>query len=348
VPVITEPHEFLTDDLFVDLRPSTGRALYLKCEGFNFAGSIKLKAAAEMIAGLERDNRIEPDTVLIESTSGNMGIALSMIAASKGLRLICVIDPRCNRAARRVMEAFGADVRMVDQPDPTGGGYLASRLTYVRTLCDDNPNYLWLNQYASPGNWGAHYRTTAPAIARAFPHLDVLFIGAGTAGTLMGCARYFRDRPRPPLLVAVDTVGSVTFGGPSAPRFIPGLGASVPPPQLDPRYIDDVVVVPEGHSVAACRDLAARGFLLGGSSGTVVHGALSWLASNDPAERLTSVAIAPDLGDRYLESVYDDGWVRDTYLPGEAAAALDPGRRLVTEAAALDRGRRLVSEAVPG
>jgi cysteine synthase A len=165
-------------------------------------------------------------------------------------------------------------------------------------------------------------RTTAPAIAREFPQLDVLFVGAGTTGTLMGCARYFQQRNeqghRPVHVVAVDAVGSVTFGTEAAPRMIPGLGTSVRPAQLDESFIDEVIHVEEEDTVRACRRMARNGFLFGGSTGTVVSGAMSWLAAND-APGLTAVAIAPDLGERYIDTIYDDGWVTEALGAGVLA-----------------------------
>jgi cysteine synthase len=122
---------------------------------------------------------------------------------------------------------------------------------------------VWLNQYTNPGNWQAHYRTTAPAIARQFPQLDVLFVGAGTTGTLMGCARYFREWHRPVRIVAVDSVGSVAFGGAPGRRMIPGLGAGIRPPLLDESYVDEVIRVEEADTIRACHRLARHGFLAG-------------------------------------------------------------------------------------
>src|SRR5262249_5591006 len=152
-------------------------------------------------------------SVLVESSSGNLGVALSMIAASKGYRFVCVTDSRCNLSTRLLMEALGGEGHLVTEPDPVSG-LLGARLSDVRALCASDERYVWLNQYANRGNWLAHYRRTAPAIARSFPELDVLFVGAGTTGTLMGCARFFREWRRPVRIVAVDSVGSVTFGGP--------------------------------------------------------------------------------------------------------------------------------------
>ncbi|MEX5295306.1 2,3-diaminopropionate biosynthesis protein SbnA [Kocuria sp. CPCC 205268] len=326
--IIKAPHLFNEQSLFVDLEGVLGRRLYLKIEGFNFAGSIKLKPAREMVERAEQEGRVGPGSVLVESSSGNLGVALSMIAASKGYSFVCVIDPRCNPATRQLMESLGAQVDLVTEPDPVDG-FLGSRLHHVQRLCASDDRYVWLNQYTSPGNWGAHYRWTAPEIDAQFPELDVLFVGAGTTGTLMGCARYFREHRPDVRIVAVDAAGSVSFGGAPATRLIPGLGMSVRPPQLDESFVDDVVLVEELDTVRACHRLAGRGFLLGGSSGTVVHGAMTWLADHH-AQDATAVAVSPDLGRPYLDTIYQPDWVLD-HFGAEALAGSDgtagPGRR---------------------
>jgi cysteine synthase A len=311
LPVISVPQAFNEDELYVDLRSITGHSLFLKCEGFNFAGSIKLKAATEMVEAADRDGVLSPDSILVESSSGNLGVALSMIAASNGYRFLCVTDSRCNLSTRMLMEALGSQVHIIAEPDASGG-YLGARIDYVRGLCASDDRYVWLNQYTNPGNWRSHYRTTAPEIARQFPRLDVLFVGAGTTGTLMGCARYFREWHRPVRVIAVDSVGSVTFGGPPGRRMIPGLGTSVRPPLLDESYVDEVIFVEEADTIRACHRLARRGFLFGGSTGTVVSGATGWLDRHD-ARELTAVAIAPDLGERYLDTIYHTNWLQDLY-----------------------------------
>jgi 2,3-diaminopropionate biosynthesis protein SbnA len=321
VPVITVPQAFNEDELFVDLEPIFGQSLFLKCEGFNFAGSIKLKAAAEMVEAACRTGVLRPDSVLVESSSGNLGVALSMIAASKGYRFLCVTDSRCNLSTRLLMEALGSEVHIINEPDPAGG-FLGARLDYVRALCASDDRYVWLNQYTNQSNWRAHYRTTAPAIARQFPQLDVLFIGAGTTGTLMGCARWFREWHRPVRIVAVDSFGSVIFGGRPGRRMIPGLGMTVRPPLLDNANVDDVVHVEEADTIRACHRLARRGFLFGGSTGTVVSGAMDWMSRHD-ASGLTAVAIAPDLGERYLDTIYQTNWIEAIYGKDVLSSAFD-------------------------
>jgi cysteine synthase A len=308
--VISAPQQFNANELYVDVQPIIGQSLFLKCEGFNFAGSIKLKAATEMVEAAERDGVLTPGATLVESSSGNLGVALSMIAANRGYGFLCVTDVRCNLATIQLMEALGSEVHVITEPAEEG--FLGARIAYVRGLCASDSRYVWLDQYNNPANWGAHYRTTAPEIAREFSDLDVLFVGAGSTGTLMGCARYFRDWHRRVHVVAVDTVGSVTFGGAPGPRMIPGLGTSIRPPLLDESCVDDVVLVEERDTIRMCRQLARGGFLFGGSTGTVVSGAAGWLERN-AGHGYTSVAIAPDLGERYLSTIYQDRWLADTY-----------------------------------
>ena len=182
--VISVPEAFNAEDLYVDLRPIFGHPLFLKCEGFNFAGSIKLKAATEMVEAADRDGSLTPDSILVESSSGNLGVALSMIAASKGYRFLCVTDSRCNLSTRLMMEALGSEVHVIAEPAAVGG-FLGARLDYVRALCASDDRYVWLNQYTNQGNWQAHYRTTAPAIARQFPRPA----GSPSAGTCSSARR---------------------------------------------------------------------------------------------------------------------------------------------------------------
>lgn len=322
VVLISSPLDYNTERLFVDLRSVLGHPLYLKVEGLNFAGSVKMKAAQGMVEAAERVGRLRPGSIMVESSSGNLGVALSMVAASKGYEFICVTDLRVNETTKRMMDTLGAKVHIIREPHPTGG-LLGARIAYVEALCDSDERYVWLNQYANPNNWRAHMRLTANEIIQEFPELDVLFVGAGTTGTLMGCARFFRQRTldghRPVKVVAVDAAGSVTFGGPPAPRFIPGLGTGVRPAHVDEEFIDDIVLVEEPDTVRMCRRIASRGFLFGGSTGTCVSGALTWLEANGFPD-VTAVAIAPDMGERYLDTVYHDQWVDEMIGTG----VLDP------------------------
>ncbi|MFD9736374.1 2,3-diaminopropionate biosynthesis protein SbnA [Umezawaea sp. NPDC059074] len=332
MPVISTPQEFNVDDLYVDLRTLSGHPLFLKCEGFNFAGSIKLKAATEMVATAVRTGQLRPGDTLVESSSGNLGVALSLVAASQGYGFLCVTDTRCTLAARQLMQSLGTQVHVVTEPHPEEG-LLGARIRFVERMRRER-GYVWLNQYANPGNAMAHYLTTGPEILKSFPEVEVLFIGAGSTGTLMGCSRYFRENRPSVRIVAIDSVGSVTFGTPALPRMLPGLGTSVRPPLLDESVVDEVVHVAEIDTVRACRMLVRHGFLFGGSTGTVISGAMDWLARNAPADDLSAVAISPDLGDRYLDTIYHDQWIADIY---GAEVLAENGSRLSAPPAATSR-----------
>ncbi|MGB3438461.1 MAG: 2,3-diaminopropionate biosynthesis protein SbnA [Actinophytocola sp.] len=319
---VRRPYDLNADDVYVDLGEVLDRPVIVKCESFNFAGSVKLKAAVSMVTAAEADGRLRPDSVIVESSSGNLGVALSVVAASRGYGFVCVTDPRSSVQNRRQIEALGGQVIVVTEPDGDHG-FLGSRLRRVRHLCENNPDYVWLNQYANEHNWRAHYTTTAPEIVRRVPGLDVLFVGAGTTGTLTGCARYLRDIGHPAQVIAVDSIGSVTFGGLPSPRYIPGLGTGKRPEIVDESVIDDIVMVAELDTIRMCRTLAGAGFLFGGSTSTVLVGAQRWLAANGgPAT--CAVAISPDLGERYLDTIYNDMWVAE-HFGAEFLASLRPG-----------------------
>lgn len=311
--IITRPEQFNVGDLFIDVSTLVDGCLLLKCEGMNFAGSIKLKTAIALIEHGERTGALLPGSTLIESSSGNLGIAMSMVAAARGYPFICVTDTRCNDSTLRLMRAYGARVEIVSVADPVTG-LLGARLDRVRALLVEESDRVWLNQYKSPANPDAHARTTAAEILGAFERVDVLFVGVGTSGTAMGSAKRFRESSPDTTIVAVDSVGSVSFGGPSLPRHIPGLGAGVVPPQLSLDVFDELVSVEEEDTLRMCGELVARGFLFGGSTGTVLAAARDWYRRNPERSGELAVAIGPDLGERYLESVYDERW-REQHYP---------------------------------
>jgi 2,3-diaminopropionate biosynthesis protein SbnA len=314
--------EQIRSDLFIVVEDVIRSPIHVKCEGLNVAGSIKLKPAVRMIEDLKRSGWLTSDSILVESSSGNLGIALSMIAAANGYRFICVTDPNATRSSLNTMRAMGTEVIVVTDRD-ANQGYLGTRIALIKSMCARDPRMIWINQYANEGNWRAHYDTTAPEILRRFPKVDWLFIGAGTTGTLMGCARYFRQASPTTRIVAVDAEGSVTFGAAAAPRLIPGLGTSSRPPILDARLISDMVQVSEPETIAMCRALARHGLLLGGSTGTVMAGIVHF------ADRIGAtdivVTISPDFGANYLDTIFDDAWVA-RHFPGFFAEWQNPSR----------------------
>ena len=304
-------YEIVQDDIFLHLGGAVRHIdLYLKMEGLNPAGSIKLKTASSMVEDAERRGLLRPGSGIIESSSGSLGVALAMICAAKGFRFLCVTDPNTPQQSVDIMRALGAEVVEVDSRDQSGG-YLGSRIAYIRERLTLSRDLVWLNQYANPANSAVHARCTAAAITAEFPRVDYLFVGTGTSGTLMGCIDHFRSASPETRIVAVDSAGSVNFDT-AGPRYIPGIGASRRPELFRPELVDDVELVAEADTVRTCRWLAQQhGLYAGGSTGSVVWAALR--RAPEMSERSCVVAVSPDLGDRYTRTIYDDGWVTGVF-----------------------------------
>ncbi|MFF6872424.1 2,3-diaminopropionate biosynthesis protein SbnA [Streptomyces sp. NPDC003444] len=303
--------EIVHDDVFLalpDFLP--GSDVFLKIEGLNPASSIKFKAAINLVEQAEKKGTLLPGVSrVVESSSGNLGIALSIVCAIKGYPLTVVADLNTVESAVLAMEALGAEVVIIEEPD-ANGGFLHKRLALVDDMLKADPRLVWLNQYKSRANVEAHKDTTARSIDRELGPIDYLFVGVGTSGTLMGCLEYRRENRLSHRVVGVDAEGSITFGGSSKRRYIPGLGSS----RLPEIYSDDgsfhKVLVPEDESVAQCHHVARTyGLLVGGSTGTVLAGVRRMRDEIPLGSRV--VVISPDLGDKYLSTLYSERWLND-------------------------------------
>ena len=178
--------------------------MFLKLEGFNVSGSIKVKTAIGLIEDLERRGIARPhETVFVESSSGNLGIALSLVCAVKGYKFICVTDTNCTRANIRGMELYGATVLVVNDRD-ADGGFLANQFRSIDDILQSEPNAVWLNQYDNVANKNIHAAETAKEIANEFEKLDWIFVGAGSTGTLAGISERLRQEFPKVKIVAVE------------------------------------------------------------------------------------------------------------------------------------------------
>ncbi len=304
---------FLGDDNFLTLGDFAPAQVYLKIESFNPAGSIKFKTALGLIEGVEKSGSFDDGRTLVESSSGNLGVALSMICAARRYPFLCVVDPNTNEQNIAIMRSMGAEIVCVSEADENGG-FLGTRLRYIRDLVAQDNRYLWLNQYENPANPEVHARTTATAIDRAFPKLDYLFVGVGTSGTLTGCVQHFSCSRPSVKIIGVDSVGSITFGLLPGKRHIPGLGSSQPPKLFHRKGLHALIAIPEVATVATCRHFArTHGMLVGGSSGTVLSAVRAWRQHFSHSDVV--VAIAPDGGERYLQTIFNDDWVGERFGP---------------------------------
>lgn len=316
--------------------------VFAKLEMLNVGGSVKDRTAHHMVSQALAAGRITADSHLVESSSGNLAIALAMIAQRQDIPFTAVVDPNLAPANRCLIEAFGGHIDLVTEKDE-GGGYLQTRIRRVDELLQSIPGAVWLNQYANPDNWRAHYHGIGEEIVREMPVEPTHVVAAvSTCGTLMGLARRLRARWPKIEVVAVDLEGSVIFGGQGGNRQIPGIGASRVPEQLALQEVDAVVYATDWESALACRRLAkCEGILAGGSSGTVMAAIAKLIPSLDKGSSI--VTLLPDRGERYLDTVYDPDWPAQERRVTKAFEA--SYRRLGERPTRVDDGRRPVPAA---
>ena len=284
------------------------RRIRLKLEGESPWHSVKGRTAIGLLASLT--GRMTTDSTVVESTSGNLGVALAGLCRANGVRFIAVVDDRLPSVMRRRIAEQGADVVVADHATAQGDR-LAARMQRVDAIAAD-PRILWPNQYDNPANPLTHELWTGPEFLEQVPQAQAIFVGASTGGTLAGCLRAARACGRPTKVVGVDVEGSRVFGGPAGERVLTGIGASRVSSHVNPAMCDAVETVIGWDSVRQCRRWkGATGLGLGGSSGAVLAAAMRHLSGHDD---LTDVAcLCPDLGDNYADTIYHDRWVADHF-----------------------------------
>ena len=281
---------------------------FAKLEQANPGGSTKDRPALAIIERGLQTGEIHSGTVVIESSSGNMGIGLAQVCSYYKLRFIPVVDPKTTVQNINLLKAYNAEVEMVNMPDPETGEYLHARIKRVRELMQIHPDSYWPNQYASEHNSGAHYWTMNEISTSLHGRIDYLFCATSTCGTLRGCAEYCRQHSLKTKIIAVDAVGSVIFGGKKAKRLIPGHGAAIVPALYRDGLAAGHVHVMDVDCVVGCHRLAREEALLaGGSSGAIIS-AIEQYAANIPSGAVC-VAILPDRGERYLDTIYNNEWI---------------------------------------
>ncbi|MGV0104607.1 2,3-diaminopropionate biosynthesis protein SbnA [Nostoc sp. DSM 114160] len=282
--------------------------LFGKLEMFNPGGSIKDRPAFNMLKRALELGKIDSETTIIESSSGNLGIGLAQACTFLGLRFICVVDLRTTQQNINILKAYGAEIVLVAKPDPITGDYLPARINQVRSLIASIPNSFWCNQYANLNNSYAHYQTVHEIVTALHGQLDYLFCATSTCGTLRGCSEYVKGKKLKTKIIAVDVEGSVIFGGKRGKRLIPGPGAARIPELFKPGLEDEHLYVSDLDCIVGCRSLLKReAILAGGSSGGIIS-AIAKKAREIP-NGANCVAILCDRGERYLDTIYSDNWV---------------------------------------
>lgn len=279
------------------------RRLRLKMESKNPFGSLKDRIAISLIEHVA--DRIDKEIGVIESTSGNLGVAMSAECAARGIPFTAVIDPRTSVFFIDRMRGFGAVVRVIEEPDSVGG-FLLNRIRYVKEQLKARPGLVWTNQYRSEANPNAHFESTAPELLRQLPGRSTVLVPVSTGGTLAGLTRFADTVGADWRLIGVDVHGSAALGGEPGRRLLSGIGASCPSSFLDPATAT-VQYVDVTEAVSACLWLSEEaGIGVGGSSGATVAAALRIFRQDPEIDEL--VCLCPDGADRYQTTIYHADW----------------------------------------
>ena len=271
----------------------------VKLEYFNPAGSVKDRAALSMIEEAERTGRIQPGATIIEPTSGNTGIGLASVAASRGYKAVFVMPETMSIERRKLLLGYGAKIVLTE-----GAKGMKGAIEKAAELEKETGNAVVLGQFVNPANPDAHYRTTGPEIWEDTEGtVDIFVAGAGTGGTVTGVGRYLKEKRPEVRVIAVEPAASpVLSGGEPGPHGLQGIGAGFVPDILDTTVYDAVSQVTEEEAYEAARLLAtSEGVLVGITSGAALHTAVREAAKPEN-EGKTIVALLPDTGERYLST----------------------------------------------
>jgi len=295
-------------------------SLYLKLESQNPGGSIKDRIGLSMIEAAERRGEIRPGATLVESTAGNTGLGLALVAAQKGYRLILVIPDKMSREKIFNLRAMGAEVVLTRSDVPKGHPEHYQDL--AASIAAETPGGYWVNQFGNPDNPAAHAHSTAPEILRQMAEVggvDALIVGCGSGGTLTGLSQYFAEHSPKTELILADPTGSILAGyatsghagTASGSWMVEGIGeATAPPPVADFSRVKQAYSITDRESFLTARELLRHEGILGGSStGTLLAAALKYCRAQTTPK--TVLTFACDTGNKYLSKLYNDDWMLD-------------------------------------
>lgn len=273
--------------------------LLAKLEYFNPAGSVKDRVGAKMIEDAEKNGKLKPGATIIEPTSGNTGIGLAAVAASKGYKVILTMPDTMSRERIALLRAYGAELVLTD-----GAKGMTGAVEKAKEIAAATPGSIIAGQFENPANPAAHYEATGPEIwADTDGKVDVFVAGVGTGGTLTGTARYLKEKNPSIKVVAVEPAASPLLSkGVSGAHGLMGIGANFVPEILDTSLYDEIIIITEEEAYAAGRELVrSEGVLVGITSGAALHAATLVAAREENCGK-NVVVLLPDTGERYLST----------------------------------------------
>ncbi|EZP32831.1 MULTISPECIES: cysteine synthase A [Micrococcus] len=271
----------------------------VKVEFYNPANSVKDRIGTAIVDAAEAAGELTPGGTIVEGTSGNTGIALAMVGAARGYRVILTMPETMSTERRVMLKAFGAEIVLTPGADGMRGA-----LERAQEIVRSTPNSIWAQQFANQANVQAHYRGTGPEIWDASEGaVDVFIAGVGTGGTITGAGRYLREQKPDVKLIAVEPADSpILSGGQAGPHKIQGIGANFVPEILDTDLYDEVYPAAFEESIETARRLGTEEGILGGiSTGAIISAALKEAAKPESEGKLI-VAIVCDFGERYIST----------------------------------------------
>jgi cystathionine beta-synthase len=299
----------------LDTRPCS---LFIKLESQNPSGSIKDRIAVSMIAAAEEDGSLKPGGTIVEATAGNTGLALALVGALSGYKIILVVPDKMAREKVQHLRALGADVRITRSD--VGKGHPEYYQDLAQSIARESGAF-HPNQFGNPSNPLAHYRTTAPEIWQQMDgDVDAIVVGVGSGGTLSGIGRYFAEKSPKTRMVLADPIGSVLAHYVNTGEMIAagswsveGIGEDFIPDNADLALVKEAFYISDRESMETARELLAReGILAGSSSGTLLAASLRFCRQQ--TEPLRIVTFACDTGAKYLSKVYSDHWLAEQGL----------------------------------
>jgi N-(2-amino-2-carboxyethyl)-L-glutamate synthase len=293
------------------LFPQRKQEIYAKLEFLNPGGSHKDYPALHLIKEAIRTGLVHPGTTLIETTSGNLGIGLAQVCLKLKLRLILVVDPLCCQQNIDLAKAYGANIVMVKEKDKTGN-YHRARLSRLKELLHQNPEYVWMNQLGNQFFPFSHKRCVGEILDELNNDLDYIYIPTSSCGTLVGCREEIESRKLDTKIIPVDAEGSQIFETSSGKFELPGLGASRTPEYLDSAKFDPPLFVNDLECIIGCRQLLENEAILAGASTGAAVFAIRKSIHRLPLDAKVAFLVA-DRGERYLNTIYNNQWVIDNF-----------------------------------